>query len=116
VHKRRDGAVLLEAIVALAVLGTIASGSVLLTAESVRAVNRVHAREAGVRGAQRLLDAVSLWPREDLDRHLGSTAQGPWRLYVDRVSNTLYEVAIVDTATDARILRTAVFRHASDTW
>lgn len=108
--ERRRGAVLLEAIVALAVLATVGSAGAWMASESIRTVNRVHEREAGVRAASRFLTAVSLWPREDLDRHLGTTAQGPWDLYIERVRPPLYAVSLADTTTGMVVLRTALFR------
>src|SRR5688500_2969193 len=107
---RRHGVVLFEALVAIAILGTIASAAAWKTAETLHAVRRTHAREAEVRAAQRLLSAVYLWPREDLDRHLGSRSQDRWTMRVDRVTGTLYEIALIDTVSAGVVLRTTVFR------
>ncbi|MGH7334194.1 MAG: hypothetical protein ACREKS_15920 [Candidatus Rokuibacteriota bacterium] len=108
------GAVLLEAVVALAVLATVGSAAAWTASESIRAVGRVHEQEGRVRAAARLLTAVSLWPRADLDRHLGATAQGPWRLWIDRTSPTLYVVSLADTGTRKVLLRTSLFRGDPD--
>lgn len=107
---KRPGAVLLEIMIALAVLATVGGTSAWMCSEAIRAVSRAHAAEVEIRGANRLLIAVSLWPREDLDRHLGDTPQGPWRLRVDRVQPDLYEVTLADTATGRVLLGTALFR------
>ena len=106
----RRGAVLLEALLALAVLGTVGSAAAWMASEAIRAVGRVHEEEARVRAATRLLSAVSLWPREDLDRHLGWRAQGSWRMRIDRSHVTLYEVTLADSATGKVLLRTSLFR------
>ncbi len=106
----RRGAVLLDTLVALAVLAIIGSAAAWTASESIRAVGRTHETEARVRLANRLLTAASLWPREDLDRHLGSRAQGPLRMWIDRPRPTLYEVTVTDAATDAVLLRTVLFR------
>jgi len=106
----RKGAVLLEAIVALTVLATIGSAAAWLATDSMRSVNRTHQREHEVRMAARFLSAVSLWPREDLDRHLGRRRQGPWMMDVDRTDPIVYVVTLTDTASDAVLLRTAFFR------
>ena len=106
----RQGAVLLEAIVALTVLATIGSAAAWLAADSMRSFNRTHDRETEVRGAARLLTAASLWSREDLDRHLGSRAQGPWRMRIDRPLPTRYDVSLTDTATGIVVLRTSLWR------
>lgn len=108
--RARHGVILLEALVAIAILGTVASAAAWQTAELLQAVTRVHGREAEVRSAQRLLSAVSLWPREDLDRHLGNTTQGMWTMRIERVSGTLYEVLLLETASSAVVLRTALYR------
>ena len=106
----RRGAVLLEALVALAVLGMVGGAAALSVSESMRAVAHVHDTEAHLRDTARFLTAVSLWPRADLDRHLGTSPQGPWRLHIDRPRTTLYDVTLADTATGRVLLRTALFR------
>jgi type II secretory pathway pseudopilin PulG len=104
------GAVLLEALIALVVLATVASAAGWTASEAIHAVTRTHETEGEVRAAGRLLTAVSLWSREDLDRHLGSRRQGPWRMQIDRPHSTLYDVALTDAATGHVLLRTSLFR------
>lgn len=106
----RDGAVLLEVLIALAVLGSAIGGTAWLAAEAMRSVNHTYAAEAAVRDAHRLLSHVALWPRRDLDLRLGQTRQGQWWLRVDRVHPMLYDVTITDVETGAAILRTTIFR------
>lgn len=106
----RRGAVLLETMVALAILATVASTGAWMASESLRAANHAHEQEARVRSAVRFLTAVSLWPQDDLDRHLGWSTQGPWRLRVDRPQASLYVVTVVDTLTGATVIRGALFR------
>lgn len=108
------GAVLIEAVVALTVLAVVGSAAAWMASESFRAVDRAWAREADTRAAARLLAAVSLWPRADLDRHLGSTAQGPWRLRIDRPRLTLYVVSLTDSAGGDPLLQTSLFREETD--
>lgn len=105
----RNGAALLEALVALAILGMVGSTAAWSATESLRAVARAHAREAEQRAALRLLTAVSLWPRPDLDLHLGNRREGPWRLYIERPTATVYAVTISDT-TGLVVLQTAFYR------
>jgi type II secretory pathway pseudopilin PulG len=66
----RSGVALLEAIVALTLLGIAGTTAVVMASESARTVR--HAREAddALRDAGAFMDAVSLWNRADLDRHL----------------------------------------------
>lgn len=110
----RRGAALLEALVALALLGSVGSAAAWSASESLRAVERIHAREAEQRAAGRLFTAVALWPREDLDRHLGTSVQGRWRLRVDRPRPALYVVALSDSANGVILLQTALYRENSD--
>lgn len=102
--------VLLEAIVALTILAVGATTIVALAASSLDAVSRANAADAETRRANALLEAVSLWPRADLDRHLGDRPEGPWDLRIDRPSPTLYTAAIRDTSTNAVLLATSLYR------
>jgi len=108
--RSRRGAVLLEAIVALAVLSVAGTAAVTLVSQSADAVRRAREADVEAREASAFLHAVSLWTREDLDRRLGDRPQGDWRLQVQRPSPTLYEVVLVDSARTRVILRTALFR------
>jgi type II secretory pathway pseudopilin PulG len=112
VPRGRAGAVLLEVLVALSILGVMASTAAWRTAEWMHTVHRAHTAEAEVRDAQRLLTAISLWPREDLDRHLGDRPQGAWIVNVDRATPQLYRVTLRDTASRAVALRTTLYRAA----
>lgn len=108
------GAALLEALVALALLGTVGSAAAWQATESLRAVQRTHEREAELRAAARFVTAVSLWPRDDLDRHLGNRIQGRWRVRIDRPVRTIYTVTMVDTASGTTLLKTALYRQELD--
>ena len=108
------GAVLLEAVVALAILGIVGGAGAWTASESLRTLAHVRQAEAHMRSATRFLTAVSLWPRADLDRHLGSTAQGTWTLRVDRPRPTLYEVSLTETSSGAVLLETALHRGMTD--
>lgn len=102
--------VLLEAIVALTILAVAATTMVALAAASFNAVSRANDADAETRRANALLEAVSLWPRADLDRHLGDRAEGPWDLRIDRPNPTLYMVSLRDTASHAILLATSLYR------
>lgn len=110
----RKGAVLLEALLALTILATVGSAAAWMASEAIRTVARVHNEENRIRSAARLLTAVSLWPREDLDRHLGWRTQGPWRMRIDRPHSRLYEVSLADGATGKVLLRTNLYRENLD--
>ena len=106
----RAGAVLLEVIVALTILVTAGATLIVLASESTRAVRRARAVDVEMREANALFEAVALWPRADLDRHLGERAQGRWRMRVDRPTPTVYVVTLTGSARSTELLRTALFR------
>ena len=106
----QSGIVLLEVLVALAILGIIATAATTLSAAAGDAVRRARAADQDIEGASALLDAVALWPREDFDRRLGARRQGPFWMYVLRVYPTLYEVELRDSTRTKLLLQTAVFR------
>jgi type II secretory pathway pseudopilin PulG len=109
-HADRRGTVLLEALIALALLGIVGGSVATLVSETMHTVAHVHEAEAHLRNAARFLTAVTLWPRTDLDRHLGTSQQGVWLLRVDRPNTTLYEVTLTEATTGTVLLRTALFR------
>lgn len=105
----RRGAALLEAVVALLILGTACVSATAMAAGFSRTVTKARELDASVRRASAFLDAVSLWTRADLDRRLGDRSQGPWRMRVDRPTRTLYTVVLTDSA-GTELLRTSLFR------
>lgn len=111
-HRRptRCGAALLEALVALTILVVAAAAVVTGASDAAHAVGRAQAADHEMRGAHALMEAAALWPRADLDRHLGDRAQGPWRMRIDRETPTLYVVTIADTLSGAELIRTSLYR------
>lgn len=106
---RRHGFVLLEVIVALALLAIGAVAVVALAGQSLQAVARAEDADRASARASAFLDAVALWPRADLDRHLGEREDGAWRLQVERPLPTLYTIVLRDT-TGAVLLATSLYR------
>jgi type II secretory pathway pseudopilin PulG len=113
-RRAEPGAVLLEAIVALVILAIVGAAAVATAGDSLRAVRLAWEAARELETASAFLDAVSLWPREDLDRRLGVRRQGPWRLYIERTYPTLYTVVLTDSTGQREILRTALFRPDPD--
>ena len=109
-RRARQGAVLLEAIVALTILAIVGAAVTALAIDSARAVERARAADVEAQRASALLDAVALWSREDLDRHLGARGEGQWRMVVERPLPTLYTVTLADSSGDRVLLRTTLFR------
>lgn len=108
--KARRGVALLEALVALVVLMTAGASVTALVVEASHAVEHAHEGELQNRRATRFFETITLWPREDLDRHLGEHGQGAWRLEVERSSPTLYVIVLKDSLGARALLRTVLYR------
>jgi type II secretory pathway pseudopilin PulG len=106
----RAGVVLLEVLVALAILGASGAALAALAVGTNDAVLHARTRDDDVRRASALLEAVALWPREDLDRHLGRRPQGEWALEVRHPTANLYLVALSDSGSSRPLLATSLFR------
>jgi prepilin-type N-terminal cleavage/methylation domain-containing protein len=109
---RRTGTTLLEVLVALAILGTSGAAAASLAGDAVRTIRTVRRSELEIRRANAFMNAVSLWPAEDLNRRLGVRRQGPWRLHIDRRSDSLYEVTLSDSTSGRILLGTTLYRRA----
>jgi len=113
--------VLLEAMVALMIVAVAGVWAVAMANASAEAIHRAQEADADTRRASGFLDALMLWPREDLDRHLGSHVEGSWVLTIQRPSATVYTVELA-TAPDSahgqsigrELVHTAVYRPESD--
>ena len=104
------GASLLEAVTALAILGVAGSALAIEVWQSLATVQRLHAAEERVLTASRFLEAVALWPRADLDRHLGNRRNGPWRLVIRGGGAAgFYDISVADS-NGIGVLSTAVHR------
>lgn len=111
-RRRRAGAVLLEALLALGIIATAGVALLRVTESASRAVLQAQHTDNEVAKASAFLDAVSLWSVADLDRHLGVRAQGDWRMRVERDGDT-YHVSVLDSARRHMLLETTLYRHAS---
>jgi type II secretory pathway component PulJ len=104
------GAVLLEVIVALAILSVGAVTALATLRDASLAVERSRQAETRFRHADRFLQAVALWSRQDLERRLGTHPQGPYRLDIERPQEGLFHVILIDSLTGAELLQTALYR------
>ena len=111
-RKKRSGAALLEAIAALAILSIAGITTLLLMRESSRAVASSRVSESQMSRATAFLDAVALWPADELDRSLGARMLDEWRLLVDR-AGSVYTVSLADTASGRVLLTTGLYRGRS---
>jgi hypothetical protein len=101
---------LLEVLVGLVILTTAGATVVVLGAETARAVERARVAETQHQRAAAFFEIVTLWPRTDLDRHLGDREQGPWRLRVLRTTPSLYSLTLTDSLGARTLLHTVVYR------
>lgn len=105
----RRGVALLDAVAALAVLGTTLTAVLTLVIQANDATRAAMDRERRTREAGRFMEAVLTWPSSDLDRRLGSHRQGPWLLSITRTDRTLYRIELL-TTDSLPILSTAAWR------
>jgi hypothetical protein len=102
------GAVLLECVIALTILLAAGVSLVSLIGASLRSEATLAAREAQVGELDRLLVAMSLLTRADLDRRLGPHQVGPMLADVQRPEPALYRIAVSRPGMDPLV--TVVYR------
>lgn len=104
------GAALLEAVAALAIVASAVAGAAWMVLESVGNLARSHADESMYYEADQLLRAVSLWPRQELELHLGRTEQGNMTLHVIPAGDEVFDVHVSEATVGRPLLSTSVFR------
>ena len=110
-HER--GAVLLEVLVALTILAVAGLSLVGLLGAGVRAEQDARERERVLADEERVLTAMTLLTRADLDRRLGRHDVGEFVVDVQRPERTLYRIAIAQrSSAHVEGLVTVVFRRA----
>lgn len=106
--------VLLEVVVALAILSLAGLGLIELVAAHTSALEREVARERVLWDEERLLTAHVLLGASDLDLRLGSRDIGPYVVTVQRPEAHLYRVAVGRSQTPSlEDLVTVVYRRGS---
>lgn len=114
--RRRSGVVLLEVLVALVLIATAGAAILALEIQTESAVHRARDAERRLDRAHAFFQAATLWSAAEFDLRLGTRAQGPYRLTIQRPSSTVYLLALADSATpDRPMLETAVYRPADST-
>jgi hypothetical protein len=101
---------LLEVIVALTIMSIAALSTISWLNQAVDTIVRTGGAAAEADSASDYLDRIALWPREDLDRHLGPRREGSWTVTVEHPAPALYLVTIGDTTNARAILRTVLYR------
>jgi prepilin-type N-terminal cleavage/methylation domain-containing protein len=105
------GVALLEVLVAMTILSASGLACVGLVSAGLRAEQEAREREHTVAVEDRLLAALTLLKRAELDLRLGSHALGEFVVRIQRPEPVLYRVAIVqDRSPQVEDLVTVVFR------
>jgi type II secretory pathway component PulJ len=93
-RRARRGIALLEVLVAVAILASAALSVVALLAQMSDFERRAEATETRLGDEERLLTALTLLTRDDLDRRLGQRTAGPYVVEIQRPDRVLYRLAI----------------------
>jgi len=105
------GVVLLETLVALAVLSAVGLGLLALVTAGLGAERVARERERLLAIEDRVLSAVTLLRRDELDRRVGRHALGEFVIDVERPERALYRIALAQAASpDVEDLVTVVYR------
>lgn len=109
--KQRAGFALLEALIALAILGTAGLSLVALVRSGLDAEGRAQAQERELAAASRVMTAMTLLTRADLDQRLGRHPVGEFVVDVERPERTLYRIALAKAdRAETEFLVTVVYR------
>ena len=110
-RRNEGGVALLETLVALAILSGAGLGLVELVSAGLAAERDAQKRERVLAVEARVLTALTLLKREDLDRRLGRHPIGDLIAEVERPEPTLYRIALAQaSAPDVEDLVTVVYR------
>ncbi|MEO6059948.1 MAG: hypothetical protein ABIQ05_08270 [Candidatus Limnocylindria bacterium] len=106
-----QGAVLLEVLVALAILATAGTTLVSMVTEQVRAVATVREREDEYRAADGVLSRLALRDRQGLDIRIGRREEGSFVTDVQRPRPGLYRLSVrAAAAPELELCVTVVYR------
>lgn len=110
-RRGRRGAVLLEVLVALAVLAAGGLALVALVQGALADAARAKRMEAEAAAASRVLTALTLLTRGELDQRLGAHPLGEFVVEIQRPERSLYRVTVAPrTAPGQPLLVTVVHR------
>ena len=111
----RAGFVLLESLLAMAIVGIMCLGLLSVFREAAHSLTLLNDRQRQLRDADRFFTAVALWTRVDLERRLGSRQQGPYVLTISGTTPVLFDVELADARTRATLLTTTLYRPEDET-
>lgn len=105
------GALLLEVVAALAILALVAPAMLALVAAVARQERLAATREEQVAQAERVLGALTLLTRAELDRGVGVRRMGEFVVEIERPQPALYRLSVsrADTRRRAELV-TMVYR------
>lgn len=110
-RRAEAGVALLEVLVALVILATAGTAMVELVGAGLRSERDARVRERTLAAEERVLAAMTLLRREDLDRRLGRHLVGEFVVDVERPERTLYRIAVAEArAPQVEDLVTVVYR------
>lgn len=107
----RGGFALLEALVALTIVTVVGVSVVVLGQQTLQTERTAASEELLYADADRLMAAVSLLRRSELDQRLGGHEVGAYLVTVQRPESSLYRLSLARTkAPDRELLVTVVYR------
>jgi hypothetical protein len=105
------GVVLLEVLVAVVILATAGIGMVELVGFGMRAEREARLRETTLATEERVLSALTLLTRTELDQRIGRRRIGEFIVDVQRPERTLYRIALLQAQSpQVEDLVTVVYR------
>jgi type II secretory pathway pseudopilin PulG len=109
--RRERGVALLESLVALAVLSAAGIALLELVTAGLRAERDARERERVLAVEERVLAALTLLKRDELDRQLGRYPIGELVADIERPERTLYRIAVLQASSpQVEDLVTVVYR------
>jgi len=109
--RNERGVVLLEVLVAVVVLATAGTGLVELVGSGLRAERDARLRETNLATEERLLSALTLLNRKELDQRIGRRQIGEFIVDVQRPERTLYRIALLqESSPQVEDLVTVIYR------
>jgi type II secretory pathway component PulJ len=109
--RNERGVALLEVLVALVILATAGIALIELVGAGMRAERDARAREATIATEERLLAALTLLRRHELDQRIGRRVVGEFVVDVQRPEPALYRIALRQhQSPDVEDLVTVVYR------
>lgn len=93
---RRSGFALIEAIAAIAILGTALIVAVTLISQSIHAVEQARLGDRKTVSAQRALEQVMVMHAEQLEARVGLSQLRGWNLRVEKPDANLFIIGLSD--------------------